>query len=90
MNLFMETINGYGRFDIAIFPKKERTAGATLEFKVAEKEELQARAREALAQIEEKDYLAVRHCLLGEEVPDSGGLRVQFFLIPIDTPFPLC
>ena len=51
--------SGYGRFDIAIFPKKERTAGAILEFKVAEKEEeLQARAREALAQIEEKDYLA--------------------------------
>ena len=51
--------SGYGRFDIAIFPKKEQTAGAILEFKVAEKEEeLQARAREALAQIEEKDYLA--------------------------------
>ena len=51
--------SGYGRFDIAIFPKKEQTAGAILEFKVAEKEEeLQAKACEALAQIEEKDYLA--------------------------------
>ena len=50
--------SGYGRFDIAIFPSNKRTAGALLEFKVAEKEEeLPERAREALAQIEENAYL---------------------------------
>ncbi len=51
--------SGYGRFDVAIFPGKNQTAGALLEFKVAEKEEdLQERAIEALAQIEENEYTA--------------------------------
>ena len=51
--------SGYGRFDIAVFPKEEETAGALLEFKVAEKEEaLPERAKEALAQIEENEYIA--------------------------------
>ncbi|MBQ7497825.1 MAG: AAA family ATPase, partial [Selenomonas sp.] len=50
--------SGYGRFDIAILPKEKETAGALLEFKVAEKEEvLPERAQEALAQIEENAYL---------------------------------
>ncbi|MBQ1914127.1 MAG: AAA family ATPase [Selenomonadaceae bacterium] len=50
---------GFGRFDIAIFPGKNQRVGAVLEFKVAEKEEnLQERAREALSQIQDKDYLA--------------------------------
>ena len=50
---------GFGRFDIAIFPGKNQQVGALLEFKVAEKEEeLQERAREALAQIRDRDYLA--------------------------------
>lgn len=49
--------SGYGRFDIAVFPKEEETAGALLEFKVAEKKgELQERAKEALVQIEENEY----------------------------------
>ena len=51
--------SGYGRFDIAIFPGKNQQAGAILEFKVAEREEdLEARAKEALGQIEERDYPA--------------------------------
>ncbi|MBE6103247.1 MAG: hypothetical protein E7200_14500 [Selenomonas ruminantium] len=51
--------SGYGRFDIAVFPKEEEAAGALLEFKVAEKEdEMPERAREALAQIQENDYIA--------------------------------
>ena len=50
---------GFGRFDIAIFPGKNQQVGALLEFKVAEKEEdLQERAREALTQIQDRDYLA--------------------------------
>ncbi len=51
--------SGYGRFDIAIFPRRNQTIGALLEFKVAEMEEdLTERAREALAQIEENEYIA--------------------------------
>ncbi len=51
--------SGYGRFDVAIFPGKNQTAGALLEFKVAESEaEMPARAQEALAQIEANQYAA--------------------------------
>ena len=50
---------GFGRFDIAIFPGKNQRVGALLEFKVAEKEEdLPERAREALTQIRDRDYLS--------------------------------
>ena len=50
---------GFGRFDIAIFPGKKQKVGALLEFKVAEKEEdLPERAREALTQIRDRDYLS--------------------------------
>ena len=49
--------SGYGRFDIAIFPGPGQSAGALLEFKVAEKEEeMPERAREALAQIKANKY----------------------------------
>ena len=49
--------SGYGRFDIAVFPKEEEAAGALLEFKVAEKEEdMPERAKEALAQIRANKY----------------------------------
>ena len=49
--------SGYGRFDIAVFPKEEEAAGALLEFKVAEKEEdMPERAKEALAQIKANKY----------------------------------
>ena len=51
--------SGYGRFDIAIFPGKNQTAGAILEFKVAESEaDMPQRAKEALAQIEENAYIS--------------------------------
>ena len=51
--------SGYGRFDIAVFPKEDETAGALLEFKVTEREEdLPERAKEALAQIDENEYAA--------------------------------
>ena len=49
--------SGYGRFDIAIFPGPGQSAGALLEFKVAEKEEeMPERAKEALAQIKANKY----------------------------------
>lgn len=51
--------SGFGRYDIAAFPKKPADGGMVLEFKTAEsEEELEARAKEALAQIVEKDYAA--------------------------------
>jgi len=49
--------SGYGRFDIAFFPQKENAPGIILELKAAKSEdELEAKAQEALAQIEEKAY----------------------------------
>lgn len=49
--------SGYGRFDLAIFPKEAGKAGVLMEFKAAEKEEdLPAKAEEALRQIREKAY----------------------------------
>ena len=51
--------SGYGRYDIAVFPKAAEQDGAVLEFKTAETEkELEAKTEEALAQIAEKDYIA--------------------------------
>ena len=51
--------SGYGRFDVAIFPRKGQEAGVIMEFKVAENENaLPTKAEEALAQIESRDYLA--------------------------------
>lgn len=48
---------GYGRFDIAIFPKDTRKAGVLMEFKAANSESmLEDNAYEALRQIEEKQY----------------------------------
>lgn len=49
--------SGYGRFDLAIFPKDTTKAGVILEFKAAANEnELSDKAEEALCQIEEKAY----------------------------------
>ncbi|WP_198947469.1 AAA family ATPase [Megasphaera sp. ASD88] len=49
--------SGYGRFDIAIFPKDETKAGVLMEFKAADKDsELEKTSKEALAQIEERQY----------------------------------
>ena len=51
--------SGRGRYDLAAMPQEQGQPGFLLEFKTAERaEELGARAQEALAQIEEKDYLA--------------------------------
>ena len=51
--------SGYGRFDLAIYPAKGQDTGVIMEFKVADSEiSLEEKAREALAQIEEKDYIA--------------------------------
>lgn len=51
--------SGYGRFDLGIFQKEKGIHRLVMEFKVAEREaDLEEKAREALAQIEERDYLA--------------------------------
>ena len=49
--------SGYGRFDIAIFPKDTQKAGVILEFKAADRtESLEKQADEALQQIQDKQY----------------------------------
>ena len=49
--------SGYGRFDLAIFPKEINKAGVIMEFKAAaNEEELPEKAEEALAQIETRRY----------------------------------
>ncbi len=50
--------SGYGRFDLALIPKSSDGQGVILEFKRAESEaQLQEKAREALKQIEDMDYI---------------------------------
>lgn len=49
--------SGYGRFDLALVPRDTDHPGVVMEFKVAETpEDMETRAHEALAQIEEKAY----------------------------------
>jgi len=51
--------SGYGRYDIAVFPKQIGKCGMLIECKVAESEEaLAAQAQAALHQIETRDYEA--------------------------------
>ena len=51
--------SGYGRFDLAVFPLHGQSVGVLMEFKTADSEEdLAAKAKDALAQIEQMDYLA--------------------------------
>ena len=51
--------SGYGRFDIAFFPLKENLPGVVMELKAVKEEgEMEAAARAAISQIEEKKYLA--------------------------------
>ena len=53
--------SGYGRYDLVAVPKRKDKAGFLLEFKTAETEDaLDAKAEEALVQIETRDYLAGR------------------------------
>ncbi|WP_337514807.1 AAA family ATPase, partial [Dialister succinatiphilus] len=50
--------SGYGRFDLAIFPKEVDKAGVIMEFKVAADEnEMEEKAKEALQQIEDREYI---------------------------------
>ena len=51
--------SGYGRYDIAVFPKQPGGTGLVLEFKTADSEDqLAAKAQEALQQIAQRDYAA--------------------------------
>ena len=50
--------SGYGRFDLAIIPKDIAKAGVIMEFKVASREaDMAEKAKEALQQIEEREYV---------------------------------
>ena len=48
--------SGYGRYDIALEPKDKRNYGLIFEFKIGDKETIDDKAKEALAQINEKKY----------------------------------
>ena len=51
--------SGYGRFDLAIFPKQRGRSGVIMEFKVASNEQqLEQKAKEGLDQIQTQDYTA--------------------------------
>lgn len=50
--------SGYGRFDLAIIPREGEKAGVIMEFKVADSEaDMADKAKEALQQIEEREYV---------------------------------
>lgn len=52
--------SGYGRFDLAIFPKQRGQSGVIMEFKVASNEQqLEQKAKEGLDQIQTQDYTAI-------------------------------
>lgn len=54
--------SGYGRFDIAFFPKNSGGVGVILEIKVADfPEEMDIQARAAVKQIEDKAYITELH-----------------------------
>ena len=74
--------SGRGRYDLAAIPLEKGRSGFLLEFKTAASaEELEAKAQEALAQIEEKDYLADFRMRCVENVHRYGiafcGKKVQ-------------
>lgn len=48
--------SGYGRYDIALEPKDRSNYGLIFEFKIGDKNSIEDKAREALAQINEKKY----------------------------------
>lgn len=51
--------SGFGRFDLAIFPKRPDQTGVIMEIKIAQSEsDLQKEANAALRQIDDMDYLA--------------------------------
>ncbi|MCQ9628369.1 AAA family ATPase [Cetobacterium somerae] len=48
--------SGYGRYDIALEPKDKSNYGLIFEFKIGDKNSIEEKAKEALAQINEKKY----------------------------------
>ena len=48
--------SGYGRYDIALEPKDKKNFGLIFEFKIGDKNSIGEKAKEALAQIDEKKY----------------------------------
>ena len=69
--------SGYGRYDVAAFPKEDQPSGIVLEFKVADEgDDLAGKAAEALAQIETKDYLAE---FRSRKTPTVYGYGLAFY-----------
>ncbi|MGL5614394.1 AAA family ATPase [Cetobacterium sp.] len=48
--------SGYGRYDIALEPKDKNNYGLIFEFKIGDKNSIEAKSKEALNQINEKKY----------------------------------
>ena len=69
--------SGYGRYDLSLEPKDRRKTGLILEFKVAKsKEELEKKAKEALEQIENKEYTAE---MKQREISKVLGIGIAFY-----------
>jgi len=68
--------SGYGRYDLSLEPKDRRKTGLLLEFKVAKsEEELEKKAKEALEQVETKQYATE---MKEREIVTILGLGVAF------------
>ena len=68
---------GYGRYDIAIYPRKKNMKGFVLEFKKANKEEeLEEKAKEGLIQIKNKEYY---RGLVRRDISQCTLISIAFF-----------
>ncbi|WP_442486313.1 AAA family ATPase [Fusobacterium necrophorum] len=69
--------SGEGRYDLSLEPKDRRKTGLLLEFKVAKsEEELEKKAKEALEQVETKQYAAE---MKEREIVNILGLGIAFY-----------
>ncbi|WP_394292019.1 AAA family ATPase [Fusobacterium necrophorum] len=69
--------SGEGRYDLSLEPKDRRKTGLLLEFKVAKsEEELEKKAKEALEQVETKQYAAE---MKEREIINILGLGIAFY-----------
>ncbi|MDK4522114.1 ATP-binding protein [Fusobacterium necrophorum] len=69
--------SGEGRYDLSLEPKDRRKTGLLLEFKVAKsEEELEKKAKEALEQVETKQYSAE---MKEREIVNILGLGIAFY-----------
>ncbi|KYM40547.1 hypothetical protein A2U10_02625 [Fusobacterium necrophorum subsp. funduliforme] len=69
--------SGEGRYDLSLEPKDRRKTGLLLEFKVAKsEEELEKKAKEALEQVETKQYATE---MKEREIVNILGLGIAFY-----------